>query len=233
MDVVGGVLLADGTEAKVLTGVDDHSRFCVCAGIMVRATARPVCGVLRRRRSSATASPRRSSPTTARSSPAASGATRPKCSSTRSAGRTGSPTASPHPARRQRPARSSVSTARCASSSSPARSSTRPRPLRRPSSMPGSRSYNTDRPHQSLKMATPAERFFARADGHADAALDRPQALDQDRSGDDWVSRTVSNNGTISVSNQVFSVGKHRAGADHRRARPRRAPRGLGRHRNS
>jgi len=44
MDVVGGVLLADGTQCKVLTGVDDHSRFCVCAGIMVRATSRPVCG---------------------------------------------------------------------------------------------------------------------------------------------------------------------------------------------
>ncbi len=44
MDVVGGVLLADGTECKVVTGIDDHSRFCVCAGVMVRATARPVCG---------------------------------------------------------------------------------------------------------------------------------------------------------------------------------------------
>ena len=44
MDVVGGVLLDDGTECKVLTGVDDHSRYCVCAGIMVRATARAVCG---------------------------------------------------------------------------------------------------------------------------------------------------------------------------------------------
>jgi len=44
MDVVGGVLLEDGTEAKVLTGVDDHSRFCVCAGIMTRATGRAVCG---------------------------------------------------------------------------------------------------------------------------------------------------------------------------------------------
>jgi transposase len=44
MDIVGGVLLEDGTECKVLTGVDDHSRYCVCAGIMVRATARPVCG---------------------------------------------------------------------------------------------------------------------------------------------------------------------------------------------
>jgi transposase InsO family protein len=45
LDVVGGVLLADGTEAKVLTGVDDHSRFCVAAGLMSRAVARAVCSV--------------------------------------------------------------------------------------------------------------------------------------------------------------------------------------------
>jgi len=44
MDVVGGVLLDDGTECKVLTGVDDHSRYCICAGIMLRATGRAVCG---------------------------------------------------------------------------------------------------------------------------------------------------------------------------------------------
>jgi hypothetical protein len=44
MDIVGGVLLDDGIECKVLTGVDNHSRFCVCAGIMVRASARPVYG---------------------------------------------------------------------------------------------------------------------------------------------------------------------------------------------
>src|SRR5712691_5892743 len=43
MDVVGGVLLADGRECKVLTRIDDHSRFVVCAGVMVRATSRAVC----------------------------------------------------------------------------------------------------------------------------------------------------------------------------------------------
>ena len=43
MDVVGGVLLADGREAKVLTGIDDHSRFVVCGGLMLRATSRAVC----------------------------------------------------------------------------------------------------------------------------------------------------------------------------------------------
>jgi len=30
MDVVGGVLLRSGQECKVLTGIDDHSRFVVC-----------------------------------------------------------------------------------------------------------------------------------------------------------------------------------------------------------
>ncbi len=37
---------AGGTECKVLTGVDDHSRFCVCARLVVRATATPVRGAL-------------------------------------------------------------------------------------------------------------------------------------------------------------------------------------------
>jgi transposase InsO family protein len=45
MDVMGGVRLADGTEAKVLTGVDDHSRYCVAAGLMASANARAVCRV--------------------------------------------------------------------------------------------------------------------------------------------------------------------------------------------
>ena len=43
MDIVGGILLADGTELKYLAGVDDHSRFCVSAGLMTRANARSVC----------------------------------------------------------------------------------------------------------------------------------------------------------------------------------------------
>jgi hypothetical protein len=46
MDVMGGVWLNDGTELKVVTGVDDHSRFCVSAMVVRRATARPVCDAL-------------------------------------------------------------------------------------------------------------------------------------------------------------------------------------------
>jgi len=43
LDLVGRFHLKDGTELKCLTGIDDHSRYCVSARLMVRATARPVC----------------------------------------------------------------------------------------------------------------------------------------------------------------------------------------------
>jgi transposase InsO family protein len=47
MDIVGGFPLADGTSAKALTGIDDHSRMCVCAGLMARERTRAVCDGLR------------------------------------------------------------------------------------------------------------------------------------------------------------------------------------------
>jgi transposase InsO family protein len=43
MDIVGGVFLVDGTECKVVTGVDDHSRYCVIAAVVARPTGRAVC----------------------------------------------------------------------------------------------------------------------------------------------------------------------------------------------
>ena len=46
MDVMGRAFLTDGRELKIVTGIDDHSRFVVCAKVVVRATARPVCDAL-------------------------------------------------------------------------------------------------------------------------------------------------------------------------------------------
>jgi transposase len=46
MDVTLGVKLKDGTRPSVVTGIDDHSRFCVCAKVVERATAKPVCDAL-------------------------------------------------------------------------------------------------------------------------------------------------------------------------------------------
>jgi transposase InsO family protein len=48
MDIVGGVMIIDTAtgglrEAKVVTGVDDHSRYCVIAKVVARPTGRAVC----------------------------------------------------------------------------------------------------------------------------------------------------------------------------------------------
>ncbi len=48
MDVVGGLMLVNPAtgelrEAKVITGIDDHSQFCVVAKVVERATGRAVC----------------------------------------------------------------------------------------------------------------------------------------------------------------------------------------------
>ena len=43
LDVVHGFGLADGTAAKALTGIDDHSRFCISARLMARERTQSVC----------------------------------------------------------------------------------------------------------------------------------------------------------------------------------------------
>jgi len=46
MDIVGGVRVSDGSEATIVSGIDDHSRFVVSAAVVARATARPTCDAL-------------------------------------------------------------------------------------------------------------------------------------------------------------------------------------------
>ncbi|MEV0352020.1 IS481 family transposase [Nonomuraea sp. NPDC050680] len=52
LDIMGGVMLIDGRELKLISGIDDHSRFIVIAQLVRRASARAVCrafaGALRR-----------------------------------------------------------------------------------------------------------------------------------------------------------------------------------------
>ena len=43
LDVTASLFLADGRECKVITGIDDHSRYCVIATVVARATGRAVC----------------------------------------------------------------------------------------------------------------------------------------------------------------------------------------------
>src|SRR5215475_2488928 len=43
LDVTASLFLASGRECKVITGIDDHSRYCVIAAVVLRATSRAVC----------------------------------------------------------------------------------------------------------------------------------------------------------------------------------------------
>jgi transposase InsO family protein len=43
LDVTGSVFLADGTELKLISGLDDCSRFCLIATVVRRGTGRAVC----------------------------------------------------------------------------------------------------------------------------------------------------------------------------------------------
>jgi transposase InsO family protein len=208
MDVVGGVLLEDGTECKILTGIDDHSRFMVCAGIMTRAISRQVCGHL------AAALEKYGAPEEILTDNGKVftnrfGLTPTEVLFDRICRDNGinhlltapfSPTTTGKVERFHRTLRFEFLTTRVFPSLEVAQ-----RELDE-----WITSYNTERPHQSLKMATPASRFYARRDDVPTPPLDL-QAL-ADRGGDDWISRTISVNGIISVSNQVFSCGKHRSG---------------------
>jgi transposase InsO family protein len=42
LDLVGGIYLADGRECKVLSGIDDHSRYVVCAAVLAVPSGRAV-----------------------------------------------------------------------------------------------------------------------------------------------------------------------------------------------
>jgi hypothetical protein len=43
MDLAGGIFLADGRECKMVTGIDDHSRYVVIAQVLAVPNGRSVC----------------------------------------------------------------------------------------------------------------------------------------------------------------------------------------------
>ena len=210
LDVVGGVLLDDGTECKILTGIDDHSRFCVASGVMVRATGRPVCGFF------VQALERHGIPEEVLTDNGKVFTNRFALKPTevlfdkicRENGITHrltaprSPTTTGKVERFHRTLRTEFLRGRTFSNLEIAQKELDSWVTE----------YNEERPHRSLKLTTPAERFHVgREPSVPRLRLDRSM-VEEDRSGDDWVSRVVSAVGVITVSNQVFSVGRHRAG---------------------
>lgn len=206
MDVVGGVLLADGRECKVLTGIDDHSRFVVCAGVMIRATSRAVCrhfaGAL-----GTHGVPQEVLTDNGKVFTGRFGHKDIEVLFDRICRENGidhlltaprSPTTTGKIERFHRTLRQEFLTGRTFEDLERAQAE-----------LDGwVASYNGDRPHSALGMATPASRFTADETGRpADAS-----ALLGERSGDDWISRKITTNGVISVAWQEISCGKHRAG---------------------
>jgi transposase InsO family protein len=202
MDVMAGVELDDGSELKVVTGVDDHSRFCVAAGLVPRATSKAVCEVL------AGALARYGTPDEILTDNG-------KCFT----GRFG-----PNPTevlfdRILRENGISHRHTRVRSPTTTGKIERFHQSLRREflagktfASVESAQAeldawvteYNTNRPHQALEMATPAERFRLPSLSKIDVSIPVDQA--DDHAGQ-WVLRRVASNGVVSVDNQMFSVG--------------------------
>jgi transposase InsO family protein len=206
MDVVGGVLLVDGTQAKVLTGIDDHSRFIVCAGVMTRATSRAVCAHFAAAMRSYGV-PQEILTDNGKVFTGRFGLKDTEVLFDRICRENGidhlltaprSPTTTGKIERFHRTLRSEFLTGRTFADL----------PTAQTELDAWVASYNTERPHQALGMATPGDRFVPTATSrHADTS-----AIGTERSGDEWISRKITTNGVISVAWQQISCGKHRAG---------------------
>ena len=206
MDVVGGVLLADGTELKCLTGVDDHSRMCVSAVLMPRANSRSVCGAfsLALERFGV---PQEVLTDNGKVFTGRFGKHKPEVLFDRICRENGidhlltaprSPTTTGKIERFHRTLRSEFLVGRVFESLREAQLALDEWVV----------FYNERRPHQALGMATPVSRFSVPVGGReADVS-----AVRESRDGDEWVARRVASNGVISVGWQQISVGKHREG---------------------
>jgi transposase InsO family protein len=203
MDVVGGFVLADGRSLKCLTGIDDHSRFCVCATLLIAERTQPVCDALTcalirhgvpeqiLTDNGKVFTGRFNHPPTevlfdaiCRRNGIEHLLTQPR-----------SPTTTGKIDRFHRSLRAEFLTAGTVFADLPSAQDELDELVA---------FYNQDRPHESLDMAVPAARFTTAA--HRDAVTV------PDRSGPDWVARNVSTVGVVCVSWQQVSVGVHRAG---------------------
>src|SRR2546425_2806671 len=205
LDTVGGFLLADGTTAKALTGVDDHSRFCISARLMARERTQSVCdgfsSALRTYGVPAQVLTDNGKVFTGhfaqppvevlfdricRENGVDHILTQPR-----------SPTTTGKIDRFHRTLRVEFNTRQVFRNLKTAQEA-----LDEWVSY-----YNTQRPHQALEDATPESRFHRSKDNPR--ALARPS----ERNGEQWVSRRVAPNGIVCVDSQHISVGKNYRGS--------------------
>jgi hypothetical protein len=182
MDVMGGIWLTDGRELKAVTGVDDHSRFCVAAGLVERANARSICRVVTQ------ALERYGSPEELLID-----------NGTVFTGRLG-----PHPSEVlfDKTLRVELLTGRRFESL----------PQAQQVLDDWVADYNTRRPHQALAMVVPAERFQPATANPSPAPGPRTHSARPATPTPTEVTRRVSASGLIGVCYQQVSAGRHLAG---------------------
>ncbi len=205
LDVVHGFLLADGSSAKALTGIDDHSRFCVSARLMTRERTQSVCDgfssamhtygvplqVLTDNGKVFTG--RFAQPPVevlfdrvCRENGVDHILTEPR-----------SPTTTGKIERFHRTLRIEFNTRQVFKTLKTAQEALDEWVTY----------YNTQRPHQALGDLTPQSRFRS---GHEEV---RHQLRHPERNGEQWVCRKVASNGVVSVDYQQVSVGRNYAGS--------------------
>ncbi len=202
MDVMGGVLLDDGTDLKIVTGVDDHSRFCVAAGLVRRATARAVCEVFK-------ASmlrygvPDEVLTDNGKVFTGRFGTHKAEVMFDRMCRENGishrltaprSPTTTGKIERFHQSVRKEFLADRTFESVEAAQQELDAWVV----------DYNNERPHQALEMAVPSDRFRLVPATKDPSSV--PVYSEEDHDGQ-WVLRRVGSNGVVSVDNQMFSVG--------------------------
>src|SRR6202521_1031703 len=202
LDVLGGFHLADGTSAKALTGLDDHSRFCVSVRLMHRERTSKVCEgfnlALRQygvpdqvlTDNGKVFTGRFAQPPVevlfdriCRENGVEHIITQPR-----------SPTTTGKIGLFHKTLRLELNTRQLFTNLTTAQEALDE----------WVNYYNTQRPHQSLADATPESRFHAGDDQPRHRLTPRPE-----RNGEQWVSRKVASNGLVSVGYQQVSVGKH------------------------
>jgi transposase InsO family protein len=203
MDVMGGVLLEDDTELKVVTGVDDHSRFCVCATLVRRATSKAVCDALRAALSSHGVPDEiltdNGKVFTGRFGPAPCEVMFDRICREQGISHRHTAVRSPTTTGKIERFHQSLRKEFLADKTFPSLKAAQ-RALD-----DWVREYNTERPHQALDMSTPSERFSANERPGKGAALVPVESAEEHRG--QWVLRRIGSNGVVSIDNQVVYVG--------------------------
>ncbi len=186
LDVVGGFHLGDGSTAKALTGLDDHSRYCVSARLMHRERTSKVCDgfslALRKYGVPDQVLTDNGKVFTGRFAQPPVEVLFDR-----------SPTTTGKIERFHKTLRLELNTKQVFKNLTTAQEALDEWVVY----------YNTQRPHRSLDDATPASRF---------KSGERP-AREQERGGDYWISRKVTTNGVVCVGYQQVSVGMRHAGS--------------------